>query len=108
MKTRPFPASGPSTSHLFWANTTGMELFRLYKTELTPHSDLTAGTQTILSIRSDGTVLFKLAMEFRPDSLNPTGFSHSYGWKKAIRVHKSATPEQLRDAYVRAGYTSEC
>ena len=56
--------------------------------------------------------MFKLDVEFRPDSLNPTGLSYSYGWKKAIggynTLERDITLEQLRDAYVRAGYTSEC
>ena len=87
----------------------GAELFRLVRSSPTPQSDFTTEERTTVSIRSDGSVLTKLDVRFKPDSFNPTGFWHSYGWKKKLGTgeakKRGITPERARDAYLKSGYT---
>lgn len=86
----------------------GTERFRLVKSKSSRPSDLTTEERITVSIRSDGSVLTKLDVKFKPDSFNPTGFWHSYGWKKRLARTQAAaralSPEKLRDAYRRHGY----
>ena len=87
----------------------GTELFRLVRSNPTPHSDFTTEERTTVSIRSDGSVLTKLDVRFKPESFNPAGFWHSYGWKKKLGTgeakKRGITPERARDAYLKSGYT---
>lgn len=86
----------------------GTERFRLVKSKSSSRSDLTAEERITVSIRSDGSVLTKLDVKFKPDSFNPNGFWHSYGWKKRLSRAEPAArrlnPEKLRDAYLGHGY----
>jgi len=86
----------------------GTERFRLVKSKSSAPPDLTTEERMTVSIRSDGSVLTKLDVKFKPDSFNPTGFWHSYGWKKRLGRTEAAArrlnPEKLRDAYLKHGY----
>ena len=86
----------------------GTERFRLVKSKSSSRSDLTSEECITVSIRSDGSVLTKLDVKFKPDSFNPAGFWHSYGWKKRLGRTEAAArrlnPEKLRDAYLEHGY----
>ena len=73
----------------------GFEVARFERTALTPDSDITVKNRMIYSIRSNGWVLHKRDVWFRPDSFNPSTRLHSYGWKRWRKAPPNTSPEQF-------------
>ena len=65
---------------------------------------LTDWERTTLAVMSNGRVLEKLDVHFKPDAFEPTGRRHSYGWKVKGKLATGKTPETFRAAYERAGW----
>ena len=63
---------------------------------------LTDWERMTLAVMSNGRVLEKLDVHFKPDAFEPTGRRHSYGWKVKGRLAAGKTPETFRAAYERA------
>lgn len=58
-----------------------VELARVSRTLDTPNSTLTSKERYTKAYMSDGRLLTKLDVWFRPDRFDPDGRFHSYGWK---------------------------
>ena len=70
----------------------GTELARISRETQTPNNSLTIWERKTISYRSNGAVLTKLDVRFRPEARpypgEENGRYYSYGWKKAARAHK--------------------
>ena len=80
------------------------ELLRVERERSTPDGELTIWERTTLAVMSDGGVLSKLDVRFRPDAYEPGGRLHSYGWKRKGKLAAGKTVETFRQAYERAGW----
>ena len=72
----------------------GQELARLSKELDTPDGDLTTWERATYSVRSDGHILRKEDVRFRPDRYDPEGRFYSYGWKLYRKL--KGTPAERR------------
>jgi len=80
------------------------EVLRVERERETPGDDLCSWKRRTLAVMSNGRVLEKVNVMFRPDAFNPNDRRHSYGWKVKGRLGATATPETFRAAYERAGW----
>lgn len=80
------------------------EVLRVERERETPDDDLCSWRRTTLAVMSNGRVLEKRDVIFRPDAFNPSGRRHSFGWKVKGRLAATATPETFRAAYERSGW----
>ena len=62
---------------------------------------LTIWERTTRRLMSDGTVLERRDVRFRPDHYDPQGRHHSYGWKVKGQLKAGVTPEDWRAIYER-------
>jgi hypothetical protein len=68
----------------------GEELLRIEWVTENPESESAVWKRDTLSYRTNGIVLRKLDVRFRPDKYYPNGRFYSYGWKRWKRVKLSA------------------
>ncbi len=83
----------------------GKELLRIELEKETPDGDLTTWSRTTRAYMSDGKVLAKSDVRFKPDQFRPKGEFYSYGWK-LIAKQKKTTSDADYLAYVRKLETS--
>jgi hypothetical protein len=68
----------------------GNELLRIEKIIDNPASTFTIWERDTVSYRTNGTVLRKYDVRFKPDRCNPQGRFHSFGWKRWKRAKREA------------------
>jgi hypothetical protein len=73
----------------------GTELLRIER-EVTPDSSSSTiwGRETV-AYMSDGKILSKIDVRFKPDRFDPAGRFHSYGWKLWKRVKPGVSIEEV-------------
>ena len=79
------------------------ELARVFK-EKKPESNSIIWEKRTLALMSDGTVLIKRDIRFEPDSYEPKGRFHSYGWVIKGKIEAGLTTEDWEQIYLDAGY----
>lgn len=63
-----------------------IELGRWQIERETPNSDLTTSERITLALMSDGRLLQKRDVVFKPDTFNPEGRKYSWGWKQYKKI----------------------
>jgi hypothetical protein len=76
------------------------EIGRVYKQVDTPDDELTIWSKNTLAFMSDGKILQKRDVIFKPDKYNPKGKRHSWGWKSYGKVKPGVTPEEAFGKFV--------
>ncbi len=56
------------------------------------------------ALMSDGTILEKYDVHFKPDQFRPSGEKHSYGWKVFKKVKPEVTAERFVEHFTKQGY----
>jgi len=79
------------------------ELLRFEK-EAQAHSDLTDWERVTITIMSDRTILKKRDVRFLPDTYNPTGRRHTWGWKVAGKIKEGADLVRIQEWYEARGF----
>ena len=84
------------------------ELLRVSK-EGEGRSEVTDWHRITRAYMSDGTILEKIDVHFKPDKYTPKGKKHSYGWSVRSRGNSQEKEviEQVKEAYVRQGWKVE-
>src|SRR5437016_10851712 len=80
------------------------EVLRVERERQTPDGDLTTWERTTITVMSNGRVLSKLDVRFKPDQYEPNGRLHSYGWKVKGKLAAGKTAESFEAAYCKAGW----
>lgn len=89
------------------------EILRVYKETETPDGELTTWSRKTRAYMTDGTVLEKTDVLFRPASYDPKPRRHSYGWTVRAKVKVGPTESLLEvvrrtmDKYREHGWTVE-
>jgi hypothetical protein len=83
------------------------ELARVSREKLTPESALVSWEKTTVALMSDGSVLEKSDVRFKPDQYDPGGRRHSYGWTVKGKVKAGLTPRQFVEIYEKRGFVAE-
>lgn len=92
------------------------EILRLAFEQEVPDDDLVMWRRTTEAYMTDGHILRKRDVRFKPDSFRPEGRAHSYGWKDDGKVKAElmkdpaalkAALEKLRDARKAKGWSIE-
>ena len=88
----------------------GQELLRIERERDTCVSTLTTWERETRVYMSDGVILTKIDVRFRPDVIDPQGSYHSYGWKKfgrlkdELRADMSKYVEEKKQRIVNTGW----
>ena len=69
----------------------------------TPESDLTTEEVREFALRSDGAILSRRAVRFKPDLYTPKGRWHDHGWKVAKRG-VTTSPDEWIEPFRRKGW----
>lgn len=73
----------------------------------TEYPSLTTWDRTTRAYMSDGVILEKIDVRFRPDTCNPNGRFYSYGWKRAGKIKGGAAQMHEHIAKVRANLAGQ-
>ena len=85
----------------------GTETARYMREETLSVSDTSDWSKTEYSFRSNGKLLKKLRVRFKPDAFDPKGRLHSYGWKVAIKKLKPGEEIALTHRLEQRGYIKQ-
>ena len=86
----------------------GKELARVAKENPVTDSGVIVWERTTVVLMSDGKLLKKRDVQFKPLlHENGIGQKHCYGWKAYGKVKPEVTAEVFFDAYLSAGYIKE-
>jgi len=81
------------------------EVFRATREKSTPEGDLTTWERDTFAVMSNGRILRRLDVRFRPDAYDPKGRLHSYGWKVYGKCKRDV--DAVRALFVKRGFTIE-
>ena len=87
------------------ANST--ETARYAKERETPDGELTTWERTEYSFRSNGKVLKKLTVRFKPGQFDAKGRLHNYGWKETSVIYAEQQKKHIFDNLESQGYTKQ-
>src|SRR3954465_6521157 len=83
----------------------GQEVFRVEKEgDVTDPARSTTWEKTTISLMSDGKILEKVVVRFKPSSYETKPRLHDYGWKKRAMLKPEGDPAKLLEAYLKKGY----
>lgn len=80
------------------------EVVRLEKEQQVIDSDLITWERVTLAVMSDGKILRKRDVLFRPDDFHPKGRRHSWGWKVAGKLPAGWDAVRFAQAYQAYGF----
>ena len=81
------------------------ELARVERERDVTDSSLITWERRTLALMSDGTVLEKRDVRFKPTSYSE-GERHSYGWKVLGKAKADLTPDRFREVYLAKGFVN--
>ena len=84
----------------------GTEIARYAKERETPDGELTIWERREYSFRSNGKLLKKLTVRFKPDQFDSKGRLHNYGWKSSGTI-ATGGQQAIFDKLERLNYTKQ-
>lgn len=81
------------------------ELFKVEKEREVTNSDLITWEKVSYALMSDGKVLERRVVLFKPSSYEPKGRRHDYGWKEHGRLKAEGDPNVYLESLKKKGYT---
>jgi len=83
------------------------ELFRAFKQEQTPNDNYKEWKKTFIVLMSDGKILEKYQVKFKPTTYDKKGILHDWGWKVKGKIKQGVESEKYRDLLKNHGWTIE-
>lgn len=80
------------------------EIWKVAKEGPTPNSDLIIWEKSEVTLMSEGSLLERRVVRFKPDKYDLKGRLHDYGWKVKGKMKPTLTPSQALEIYQKRGY----